>query len=249
MGIVSRYLLVDIGNSTVQYLVIDEAGIGIMSAHPTRGFEMTEPLDQFACIVVSSVAPSVNHQFESPRTIFIDYKTIPQLTFSMDHPDQIGADRLVTALAGFHVAQTDCLVIDSGTATTLCRINHQANYLGGIILPGLALSAKALQLHTEKLPLVWTEPIHKSYGETTTEAIQIGLYNGHRHTLNGFITEYRDQVPQGRVIGTGTGLVVVHDQLDIDFFNETLIFDGLLLCLNAHLGYTVPITSIKFKED
>jgi len=229
-----KCLLVDIGNSTIQVCESDGNALGAVKSFETASFlldQLSRSLDDYQKIVVGSVVPDCDHWFASEKTVFVTHETIPKLTINGPHPEQVGADRLVNALAAYEKTQSACLVIDSGTATTLCYVDVDGVYQGGLILPGLALSAKALQMHTAKLPLVWVEPTSDHLGKTTESAIQVGLYQGFIHLLNGFISQYRGLYSGIQIVGTGTGLEMLSARLDLDVFDRDLIFDGLRMCL------------------
>lgn len=220
-------VLVDIGNSMTQWCGVTNGQLGPVAACQTPSFSlaMLPTSDRY---VVASVVPQSTALFANQSgCLFVSSDTIPDIHVGIPEPQQVGADRLATALAGYRHAQGACLVIDSGTATTLCYVNVEGTYQGGVILPGLALSAKALHRYTAQLPDVWVEPTDSYCGQTTQEAIQIGLYRSAVYTLSGFISAYRDSHPGIAIIGTGTGMTVLHDALDLDYFDPHLIFQGL----------------------
>ena len=220
-------VLVDVGNSMTQWCEVIDGQLGLVSACQTPAFSVSM-LPASARCVVASVVPQSTALFSArPGCVFVSPETIPDLRVGIPEPQQVGADRLATALAGYRHAQGACLVIDSGTATTLCYVDAEGVYHGGVILPGLALSAKALHRYTAQLPDVWVEPTDSYCGQTTQEAIQIGLYRSAVYTLSGFISAYRDSHPGIAIIGTGTGMTVLHDALDLDYFDTHLIFHGL----------------------
>ncbi|MBL9214171.1 MAG: type III pantothenate kinase [Opitutaceae bacterium] len=123
------------------------------------------------------------------------------------NPHEVGADRIAGAVAAMlrHPGK-DLLVVDCGTATTLDVVTAAADYLGGVILPGVGVSAAALAGHTAKLPRVEIARPEAALGRTTIESIQSGLFHGHigaiRHILEALRREAFPHV-QPRIIGTG----------------------------------------------
>ncbi len=210
-----------------QWCEVIDGQLGLVSACQTPAFSVSMLPASARCVVASVVPQSTALFSVRLGCVFVSPETIPDLRVGIPEPQQVGADRLATALAGYRHAQGACLVIDSGTATTLCYVDAAGVYHGGVILPGLALSAKALHRYTAQLPDVWVEPTDSYCGQTTQEAIQIGLYRSAVYTLSGFISAYRDSHPGIAIIGTGTGMTVLHDALDLDYFDPHLIFHGL----------------------
>ena len=121
--------------------------------------------------------------------MFINHQNIPFIALNVPHPEQVGSDRLVTALAASLSQQGPYLVIDSGTALTFCYIDEYHTYQG--IFPGLTTSSKALNDYTAKIPLIYVEPQSRLYGNTTKEAVEVGLFQGFKALLNGMIQQYR----------------------------------------------------------
>lgn len=159
---------------------------------------------------------------------FITHETIPVLNVAVDTPEQVGADRLVNALAAFLPDKTPVLVVDSGTATTFCLVDADGNYLGGAIYPGMKIASKALKDYTAKIPLVLVSPQDSLVGKTTRDAVQVGLYHGSIHMINGMIAAYKKQYSGLKIVGTGKGLSVLAQELDLDVYDPQLILKGLM---------------------
>ena len=222
--------LVDIGNSSTQWCVYDKGLYRDYHAMPTSVF-LSAQLPQPPAItryIIASVVPDKDALFTGLNTLFITADIITDLTITLPNPQEIGADRLATAVGGYYLAQKKaCMIIDSGTATTVCYINRHGQYQGGAIMPGLTIAAQALHDYTAKLPVIWVNPTHAYYGTTTESAIQVGLYRSAVYALNGFIRAYKHDNPDSRCIGTGTGVASMRDDLALDYFEPHLIFHGL----------------------
>ena len=104
------------------------------------------------------------------------------LTVAMRNPDEVGADRLVNAVAAFHAYEGPLLVLDFGTATTVDAVSADGVYLGGAIAPGVAISMEALFSRTARLPRIDMEPPDSPIGDSTLQAMRSGIYYG---TLGG----------------------------------------------------------------
>ena len=228
----SKTWLIDVGNSTTQYLALTpESDNGVVSLSTD---ELTPELIQErfhdSCCYVSTVVPKVIPWFDSVSSstiYFANHETVPFLTVNLDKPEELGADRLINALGAYKTYGSPCLIIDSGTALTCCYVDAQGVYQGGSIFPGMRICSKSLHEKTAKLPLVWVEPTSVLHGKTTKEAIEIGLYEGFLGALKHMIQRYRQDVAGIKVIGTGQGLGVFVDHLDMDVYDEQLIFKGL----------------------
>lgn len=123
------------------------------------------------------------------------------------NPHEVGSDRIATAIAAAHrFPAQDFIVVDCGTATTFDVVKADGDYLGGVILPGVGISAETLASHTAKLPRVEIIRPLGVLGRSTTESIQSGLFHGHvgaiRHLLRELIKENLSG-GSPRIIGTG----------------------------------------------
>ena len=148
-------------------------------------------------------------------------------------------------------AYGESLIIDSGTAITCCYIDANGVYQGGAILPGLKIASQSLNNHTSKVPLIYVDHIDTLTGKSTKEAVQVGLYHGYRHLINGLIADYKQQFPNATVVGTGSGLDVYQDYLDIDHYDSELIFKGLSFVyqhLNRWLGYFLLLSNCRIDK-
>ena len=147
------------------------------------------------------------------------------------NPHEVGADRIAGAIAAMvrHPKQ-DLLVVDCGTATTIDVVTASADYLGGVIMPGMGVSAAALASHTAKLPRIEIARPESVLGRTTNESIQSGLFHGHvgaiRHLVGAL---QKEAFPQAnpRVIGTGGFALMFEGEGVFDEVVPELVLDGL----------------------
>jgi type III pantothenate kinase len=139
------------------------------------------------------------------------------------NPEQMGSDRIATAIAGLQLFPGKNLIIaDYGTATTFCAVSAEKEHLGGMILPGLRLAMEALESRTAKLPSVEIMEPEEIVGRSTVENIQSGLYFGNLHLLRG-VTEQikREYFAGGQVVVIGTGGFS-------RLFEKTGVFDAMV---------------------
>ncbi len=147
----------------------------------------------------------------------------------MDNPREVGADRIVNALAAWHREQKACIVADFGTATTFDVISPHGEYLGGAICPGLVISANALYQQAAKLPRVPLEIPPHVMGKATVESIQSGLVYGYVGLVDGMVARMREELDfDVQVYATGgQALIVAEHCRHIDVVDAHLTLDGL----------------------
>ncbi len=227
----TQSLLIDIGNSTTVFATVNKASTSYLDTCSTK--ELSSYLDslstEFDRVIVSSVVPECNDLINNryKHAYFVTSETIPFLSIDVSNPEQVGGDRLVTALAASVIYQQECLIVDSGTAITFERVSTSSTYLGGLIFPGMHIASQSLHDYTAQIPLIWVEPTDQLLGGSTQEAVSSGLYHGYISMINGLIRKFRGEVPGLVVIGAGNGLSVFNDQLDIDYYHTDLQLKGL----------------------
>jgi type III pantothenate kinase len=144
-------------------------------------------IEDIKAISICSVVPSLDYSIRSAcikyfniKPFFLAIGSKTGLKLKYQNPAEIGADRVATAIAAEYLYPNKNLVIvDMGTATTICILTETKEYLAGAIVPGIKSSAKALSSDTAKLPSVDIAKPSISYGKSTKDNIQIGLYYGH----------------------------------------------------------------------
>ncbi len=205
-------------------------------------------------ISICTVVPQVLHSLKNgclkyfqinPFVLQAGVKT--GLKIKYRNPLEVGADRIATSIAATHLFPgRDLVVIDFGTATTLCAVNSNKEYLGGTILAGLKISMEALELKTSKLPSVEIKPLTSCLGRSTVESIQSGLFYGHYGAIKEIITRISHEVYAGTppvVIGTG-GFASLYAKaeeeniIDRPLFNliePDLVLKGLYLALKQNI--------------
>jgi len=187
-------------------------------------------------IAIASVVPSLDQAFREMAAVlfgltplFVDHTTDTGLKILYDSPADVGADRIVDALAAVTKYGAPCIVVDFGTATTFNVVNADREYLGGAIAPGIMISAEALFSRAAKLPRVEIKRPDKVIGSATIGAMQSGLYHGYTSLVDGMLERMIAELgDKPRVIATG-GLapLVANASKFIDAVDETLTLDGL----------------------
>ena len=149
----------------------------------------------------------------------------------VDNPTELGADRLVNAIAAFERYGGPCVIVDFGTATTFDVVSAKGEYLGGAISPGLGISADALFSRAARLGRVEIKRPAKVIGTNTVTHIQSGLYYGYIGLVDGILERIMTELgAPARVIATG-GLarLISEDSRFITEIDDMLTLDGLLI--------------------
>ena len=164
--------------ATVRDSTADEIGAALRNLVELRGVE----LEQIDSSIVSSTVPQLGPQWLEMTERYLGHEMLvvgPGFKTGMplryDNPREIGADRLVNAVAAYERTQGACIVVDFGTAITYDPVSAKGEYLGGIISPGVEISVEALASRAAKLPKVDLEPPRALIGKSTIEAIRLSL--------------------------------------------------------------------------
>ncbi|MBI4389735.1 MAG: type III pantothenate kinase [Nitrospinae bacterium] len=145
------------------------------------------------------------------------------------NPAEVGADRIVNAVAGFEKYGGPLIIVDFGTATTFDAVSKKGEYLGGAIFPGVQISLEALFRNTAKLPRVDLTAPGQAIGKSTVESIQSGAVYGFVGMIDSMVTRFRGEMGQkARAIATGgNGQLIASKTETIDIFDPFLTLDGL----------------------
>jgi type III pantothenate kinase len=146
-----------------------------------------------------------------------------------EHPQEVGADRIVNAVAAYDRKRRSLIVVDFGTATTFDVITARGEYLGGAIAPGLVISAEALYQRASKLPRVEIACPPRVIARDTVSSMQAGLFYGYVGLVDGIVTRMKQELRDDPcVLATGglAGLVAPHS-LTIDEVDPNLTLEGL----------------------
>jgi type III pantothenate kinase len=146
-----------------------------------------------------------------------------------ENPREVGADRIVNAVAAYEELKSGCIVVDFGTATTWDVVTPKGEYLGGVIAPGIQISAEALYEHAAKLPRVELARPGKVVARNTVASMQAGLLYGYAGMVDGLVARIRAEVDFAcRCVATG-GLapLVASEAKSIEATDELLTLKGL----------------------
>jgi type III pantothenate kinase len=188
--------------------------------------------------IVSSVVPQLAHEYEALSERYLNGRLLvvgPALRsgmpIRMEIPQELGADRLVNAVAAYERFRGPCVVVDFGTAITYDAVSSDGEYLGGIIAPGIEISIEALTERAAKLPKIDLEAPHELIGRTTLAAIRSGVVYGFAGQVDGILGRLREELGvDARAVATGglAGAIVPFCE-EIDEVDELLTLTGLRL--------------------
>jgi type III pantothenate kinase len=161
--------------------------------------------------LVSSVVPPLNatmellaRQYFHAEAVFIEPGIRTGLPIRYDNPSEVGADRIVNAIAARHLFGSPVVVVDFGTATTFDVVNAAGEYQGGIITPGIGISAEALFAQASRLYRVDIKKPSQLVGRNTAGAMQSGIYYGYISMVDGILERLHEEIPDlRRVVATG----------------------------------------------
>ncbi|HXD31556.1 MAG TPA: type III pantothenate kinase [Pyrinomonadaceae bacterium] len=220
--------------TTARNRTVDEYGVHARNLFELAGLDFKA----INAIAIASVVPPLNYTLKRMAEVyfhlsplFIDHTTELGLRILYEPAADVGADRLVDAVAAKKKYGAPCIIVDFGTATTFNAINSSGDYLGGVITPGIMISADALFERTAKLPRVDIKRPGRVIGSSTVAAMQSGLYHGYVGLVDGVLRKMLNEMGGSpRVIATGglAPLIATGSTL-IELVDDTLTLEGLRL--------------------
>jgi type III pantothenate kinase len=201
------------------------------------------PFTSVTGIIISSVVPTLTGVLEKLSLHYFGFKPHvvgPGIKTGMpihyDNPREVGADRIVNAVAGFEKYRSALIIVDFGTATTFDYVNKKGEYCGGAIAPGLMISMEALFQKASKLPRVEIAKPPLLVAKNTVNSMQAGIYYGYVGLVDEIVTRMRAECREkAMVIATGglAGLIAPESRT-IEKIEEYLTLDGLRILYNRN---------------
>jgi type III pantothenate kinase len=244
-------LVIDVGNSNIALGVYkqeelvyhwriatsrqnteDEYAMSIKALFNDKGLNF----NHIAGIIISSVVPPIMFSLEQmckkyfklqPMIIGPGIKT--GLNIKYDNPREVGADRIVNAVAAIELYGSPLVIVDFGTATTYCYINEQRQYMGGAIAPGISISTEALYTRASKLPRIEIAKPEHVLGKNTIHAMQAGIFFGYVGQVDGIVNRMKEESKEIPVVIATGGLasLISTEAKSIDVVDPFLTLKGL----------------------
>ncbi len=255
-------LALDVGNSQIYCGVFEQEKLIVQFRHASTGRSSSDEIGVFLrgalrennvlpelikIIAISSVVPELNYSLRACAQKYFKIEPMIMkpgiktgLKIAYKDPKQVGSDRIADAMGAVKLFPgRNLIVVDFGTATTVCAVSADRTFLGGNIMPGVRLAMEALESKTAKLPSVEIKPAKTAIGKTTVDSIQSGLYWSNvgmvRELVSRITAEaFADEAPL--VVATG-GFAHLFDREKLfDHVVPDLILEGLLEALRLN-GY------------
>src|SRR3954467_3695049 len=220
--------------ATVRESTADELGAALRALLGLRSMR----LEQIESSIVSSTVPQLSPAWAEMSERYLDHAMVvvgPGIRTGMalryDNPREIGADRLVNAVAGYERIGGACIVVDFGTAITYDPVSAQGEYLGGIIAPGIEISMDALTERAAKLPKIDIGPPRQLIGKTTVDAIRSGVVYGYAGAVDAIVRRLRAEMGEGThpTAPGGPPTIIAPFTETIDEVDDLLTLTGLRL--------------------
>ena len=202
-----RRLIANWRVTTNKSQTVDEYGVLFRNLFAMNKIEVSATTG----IVISSVVPpldstlrEVSERYFRIKPLFIEPGVKTGMPVHYDNPAEVGADRIVNSVAAFEKFGGPCIVVDFGTATTFDVVSPKGEYLGGIITPGIGISADALFERTARLPRVDIRKPPRVIATNTVNSLQSGLYYGYIGLIDGILERLIDELgKEVKVVATG----------------------------------------------
>jgi len=203
--------------------------------------------DDVGDIILSSVVPALTGVLERLANSYFNLKPYivgpgikTGMSIQYENPKEVGADRIVNAVAGYERYGTALIIVDFGTATTFDLVNARGQYCGGVIAPGIMISAEALFQKASKLPRIEVVKPPSIIAKNTVGAMQAGIYYGYVGMVDEIVSRMKAESRENpRVIATGgLAALMAPETKTIEEVHEYLTLEGLRILYERNVRPT-----------
>ncbi len=238
-------LTIDVGNTAIGVAIFDKKGIVFRNKLLTP-VEITEKylkslikrklLSTDDSIIISSVVPLIDNQIKSAveklfkiTPFFVNYEMDLGFDIKIENPGELGADLIAGASGGLQFFKPPFIIVDSGTAITICGMDKNFDFVGGSIFPGIEMSIQGLSNNTAKLNKINFKAPESIIGKNTSDSIRSGIFYSCIGGIGHIISEYKKILGDNtKVIATGGLSRFFKNKIkEIDLYEPDLLFFGL----------------------
>ncbi len=226
-----------------KYGTADEFGILFVGLFQYEGLDINAIDD----VIIASVAPSVMFSLESAVRKYFKREPIivgpgvkTGINIKYENPKEVGADKIANAVAALEIYGGPAIIVDFGTATTFCAVSSKSEYLGGVICPGIKVSAEALFQRAAKLPRIELVKPSTVIGRNTVSSMQSGIVYGYVGQVDYIVRKMKREMKEDNVNVIATGSLadlIATESETIQKVNGLLTLEGLRIIYHRNKAH------------